>query len=485
MTINKIIKFRIILFLLLFASVCFFFYKAIIPSGKIIYTNNFEKENYFLGKLSPNERLATGDKKIENIIIANPVYFNLYTPRTFDKAILKYRYKNTAKTPLIETGVLVDKNAWRYDLQPVENRLIDQLSLVWNQIRDGDEMLLIRPETLGGEYGINYSGIKDFILNPPEFNKIAAYNYNLSFNYILDDYQPSESITQDIPALRGAYQFFVYLKNEDLYLDFIFYDLNKNKDSDDFDIRLYFNDELIDFKRIEDDNNISDNGEVSKENNFQFKLANLPEGAYKIEVKANNDIITKIIKSRHKKMAFIHKIELFNAGKEDIKLYTDSNSIQATTIFPESLQIIKVNENNFDINETYKQFEILTDNYGASSEILLQKDGLILSGDGVFAFSQYSLINPKIKKADYNLDVNKAGIDYIIAKYKSPLKTGEWSVAEVEIDLAQAYRENNKSSFIISAPALKQEYNKELYFDLIEIELSGRGLFDKINDFWN
>ena len=485
MTINKIIKFRIILFLLLLASICFFFYMVIVPSGKIVYINDFTKENYFLGKLSPAERLIAGDKKIENIIIANPVYFNLYTPRTFDKAILKYRYKNTAETPLVETGVLVDKNAWRYDLQPVENKLIDQLSLVWNEISDGDEMLLIRPEILGGEAGINYSGIKDFISNPPGFDKIAAYNYNLNLNYFLEDYQPNEVIVQNTPALRGAYQFFVYLKNEDLDLDFIFYDLNKNKDSDDFDIRLYFNDELIDFKHIEDDGNATDNGKASHESSFHFKLANLPEGAYKIEVKANNDIITKTIKSPHKKMAFIHKIELFNAGNQDIKLYTDSNSIQATTIFPESLQVIKINENILDINETYKQFEILTDDNSTSSEILLQKDGLTLSGDGVFAFEPFSLINPKIKKADYNLDVNKLGIDYIIAKYKSPKKTDEWSVAEVEIDLAQAYRENNKNSFIISAPALKQEDKKELYFDLIEIELSGRSLFDKINDFWN
>jgi len=485
MTINKIIKFRIILFLLLFMSVCFFFYRAIVPSGKIIYTNNFEKENYFLGKLSPSERLIASDKKTENIIIANPVYFNLYTSRTFDKAILKYRYKNTAKISLIETGVLVDKNAWRYDLRPVENRLIDQLSLVWNEIREGDETLLIRPETLGGEESASYSNIKDFISNPPSFDKIAAYNYNLNLNYIINNYQPNEIIAQNIPALRGAYQFFVYLKNEDLNLDFVFYDLNKNKDPDDFDIRLYFNDELIDSKHIEDDSNISDNGKISQESNFQFKLANLPEGTYKIEVKANNDIITKTIKSPHKKMAFIHKLELFNLGKQDIKFYTDSNLIQATTIFPESLQIVKVNKNNLDINETYKQFEILTDNQNTSSEILLQKDGLILSGDGVFAFSPYSLINPKIKKADYNLDVNKAGINYIIAKYKTPEKSGEWSIAEVEVDMAQAYRENGKSSFIISVPTLKQEDNKELYFDLIEIELSGRGLFDKINDFWN
>ena len=484
MVINKIVKFRIILFLLLFTSVCFFFYKAVVPSGKIIYVNNFEKENYFLGKLSPSERLSVSDKKIENIIIANPVYFNLYTPRTFDKAILKYRYKNLSKIPLIETGVLVDKNAWRYDLRPVENMLIDQLSLVWNKIIEGDKMFLSRPETLGGSASTSYSRIKDFISNPPSHNEIAAYNYNLNLNYFLEDYQSDEFIIQNIPAVRGDYQFFVYLKNEDLDLNFIFYDLNKNKDPDDFDIRLYFNDELIDFRHIKDDGNTGDNGEFSEENIFQFKLANLPEGAYKIEVKANNDIITKAIKSRHKKMAFIHKFELFNAGNQDIRLYTDSNSIQATTIFPESLQDIKVNKNNLHVNETYKQFEILTE-HSTSSEILLQKDGLILSGDGVFAFNPASLINPKIKKADYNLDVNKAGINYIIAKYKAPEKSDGWSIAEVEIDLTQSYRENDKSSFIISVLALKREDKKELYFDLIEIELNGRSLFDKINNFWN
>ena len=87
--------------------------------GKITYKNNFKIENFFIGKLTPRERVNEPKNGVQSII-GDPVYFNLWTPRKFEKAkvILKYKrqiantYNDQAAqniNPIIELGVLSDK----------------------------------------------------------------------------------------------------------------------------------------------------------------------------------------------------------------------------------------------------------------------------------------------------------------------------------------------------------------------------------------
>ena len=120
---NLVIKFRIIFWLILAGIVSWLLYMAIVPSGQITYVSDFSSSNYFIKKLSPAERVEIPVNGVQNII-GDPVYFSLRTPRRFDSAILTIKYKNETGLPIIETGVLVDKKIWRYDLEPKENKII-------------------------------------------------------------------------------------------------------------------------------------------------------------------------------------------------------------------------------------------------------------------------------------------------------------------------------------------------------------------------
>ncbi|MCX6796691.1 MAG: hypothetical protein NTW06_04320, partial [Candidatus Falkowbacteria bacterium] len=166
----SIIKFRIILWSLLGLVVLWLLYMGIVPSGKITYDTDFKNDNFFIKKLTPAERVDEIKRNVppslfqsfgeaSQKIIGDPVYFSLRTPRRFNSANIEIKYKNNSELPIIETGVLVDKIVWRYNTKPIENRVIDQLSVKWNMIKSGETIFLQREK--------KYKSVEEFLKNLP------------------------------------------------------------------------------------------------------------------------------------------------------------------------------------------------------------------------------------------------------------------------------------------------------------------------------
>jgi len=85
------------------------------------------------------------------------------------------------------------------------------------------------------------------------------------------------------------------------------------------------------------------------------------------------------------------------------------------------------------------------------------------------------------------LDVNKDGINYVLANYRIPSDDGEWKTAEVEFDLTKAYSEDGKYSFLISIPGLRADDGVDDYIEIggIKIDLRGRTLFGALKNKFN
>lgn len=473
---KNIRKIRVFLWAGLFALVFWLFWMAIVPSGKIVYINSFGKKNEFIQKFTPQERILL-DSRSSVKIIGEPVYFSLRTPRVFEKARFTIKYKNNSDFSIIEIGPLVDKNLWRYRLKPIENKILDRLSFNWEKTREGDLLLLQRkdlPEDL------KFDSIDKFLNNLPMAEKIAVYNYKLEYEYIMEDYKSTEEERILDYPLRGNFSFYTYIKDEDLFFDFEITDINQNKDEDSVSLFLYYQNQLIDSLYLEDDGISEDSSKKTEARNLKIKSIGLPEGVYKIEIKANNDIITEKIKTIQSKIAFLNKIWLHSGDKEDLKIFTDSRNINAQTINPGSLQKIKIGNQELEIGETYKIFSIGSD--AGTKEIILEKDDVILSGNGMFSFFEEDFFNPKIKGLDSSLDLDAEGVDYVLAEYREPEEIGEWRVTEVDFDIAEAYREFYKNSFLISVLGLRADDDIDDYIEIdeIRVELRGRSLWGKI-----
>lgn len=469
----NIILLRIVLWSILLFVIVIFSYLSVSPSGKVIYSNDFSKDSSFVSGFSPKERFEVlGDSRK---IIANPVYFNLFTPREFDKAILNIKYKNIIderenkrSNRTIEAGILVDKNIWRYNLLPIENKIVDQLSLVWNvQEKDGLKLL---------QRNKNYNSVDDFLNNLPSRDELALYNYDLATEYILGEYQSTSTQTEIKQAIRGPFQFYTYIKEESLDFSFDVLDINENKDQDRVDVNLYYNDKLIATRRLEDDGVDGDSGEASPLRQLHFYEEALPEGVYKIEFRVNDDIIIDSIKTKQQKVSFVNNIWLYNENNLNFNLYVTGKVLHAKTTFPSSLQTLQIGSSSLEIEETYKQFSKNISSPKKYQAVHFEKDGVILSSDGVFTFNPESLINPKVKKVDNNININAEGINYVLARYEGPKEKNGWKQAKVEFDLRKAYREDGNYSFLISAPSflLNDNLDNGILVDNIEVVLQGK-----------
>jgi hypothetical protein len=454
----------------------------IVPLGHISYISNFKTTNYFIKKITPSERiesLPSGNKKI----ISDPVYFSLFTPRRFDEAkvALKFKVEGVENfMPIIELGALNDKNIWRYDLRPLDNEIINKLSGGWNKLESGDKILLQREASSTKKY---YS-IDEFMNNPPDSDQIALYNSDLKRDFKILGYKASKIQTNKIEfPIRGDFQFYTYIKGEDLDFYFKFSDINQNKDRDPVGINLYYKNTLIDSRSISDDGANIEAGGKTETKQIRFTVPGLPEGDYKLEVKVNDDIITNEMLSPQTKIVFINKVRL-SINADDARLYTNSQKIQLLTTNPGSLQKVKISGNELNIDKTYEQFVWL--NNSPLADLELKKGDITISGNGLFSFRKDQFFNPIIKKLDSTFNIDQTGINYILASYKLPIKQGEWLTAEAKFDLTRAYRENGNYNFLISASGLENNIGNKngIILESIKIDLKGADIFSYLKKFF-
>jgi hypothetical protein len=481
---NFRLKLRIIWIAILAVAVLALIWLAIIPSGKITYSTNFKGFNDFISQLTPKERINSEKDGTEDII-GDPGYFSLRTPRPFSQAKVTIKFQASQNLPIVEAGVSTDGRTWQYDLQPLYNAKLEDLTKNWTALRQGGLLLLQRTQ--------QYATVNDFLKNLPPVDQVAVYNYNLKTNFSLPDYQPQHGTSTMCRPLVGAYQFYTYIKNENLSDDFVFQDLNKIAGTNPVDINVYSGDQLIDDEHLDDDGVIDGSGAQKPWRHLQLDLANLPEGIYKIDIRADGDIVTRSIVTGQSKMAFINNLPLADAPEVScgLNLFTDGQTFSVQTSHPADLGRIIISQSGnstssqeLDVSQTYQIFTA-GNLPPEGSQIVLSHGGISLSGDGLFSFDSSQLIDPRIKTVDAGFNADSEGVNYVLARYTPPVKEGDWLVASADFNLNEAYRMWNKYYFLLSAPGLSASDSiaDKVRIKSIKIDLTGTSLWSKISNF--
>ena len=453
--------FRFGLWSAIFLVAIWFVLAGVALTGQVAYETDFFEPHYHLSPLTPAERafwVSDGQGQYYELR-GEPVYFSLRTLRRFDQARLTLVLEDLDSASVVEAGVLYDQTIWRYDMRPLVNSDLDKLSRLWEAKQSGDILFLQKER--------KYQSFEDFLSALPGRAETAVYYYDLpeSFTPAIT-YNPCQE-TVSVPwPIRGAFQIYAYINNEDLDFSFSGRDLNENQDTDDIRLIVYYQQAVIQDKILADAGLDGQSGSVRSWTE-QLLLAGLPAGVYKIEIKANDDIITDRMATKQKLFSFDRRLRI--AGAEDIRLFTDSARVAAVTSNPASLGTIKVGDNILELSETYRQFEALTGT--ATAEISFPRGDIILSGDGVFSLSADQLVNPRWRRLGRDLDLSE--IRYIIAHYQTPPVREGRTRAQAVFDLRGAYRENGEYGFIISLPGFK-ETDRPIRLRSLKVELTGR-----------
>jgi len=465
------------------------------PWGSATYQINYPvKHNLlggkgFIGQFTPLDRVEINSGQMAKIS-GDPVYFSVFTPRTFSEAKITITYQNnlTSSTPIIEAGVLVDNIVWRYKLASLENKIIDENFKNWNELRDGNILLLQKNK--------NFSTVSDFlntlknkedILCPKSNlkNCLAIYNIDSLSNYFPEDLLPKS--VPDFKAinvpLQGTHQFyFIASGDKELKFDLDFVDLNLNKQSDPIIISIYKQDTKIYSTTIADDFGTETSGQVR---NFfvplSYQSISSSSNLYKLEIKAGEDVVIKKITKAPSALNVIGRLHPVTVPNLPLSLWTDSSVISVTTNNPASRQTLKYGNSNFSLPEPYLPYEFESEETGLK-KISLNRDDVILSSNGIFSFSSDDFFNPEFKKLDKNFILNQE-IEYVLAEYPTPQKiNNNLMAATVILNTKEAYREKGKYSFIISVPGLSLVNQGNLMIKSIKVEFSGRNVLDKIKE---
>ena len=146
-------------------------WQAVVPTGTLAVSWEPGQHSAFIDPLRPDQRVAESQKfkgEAEEALVGDPVYTYLRPPRQFDSVTVRFWFDDTAGVPILEAGGITASNpAEVYDLQPLENTLIDNSK--WPALDENGLMLLQRVPT--------YTSVADFLAHPPAGNKIATYHY--------------------------------------------------------------------------------------------------------------------------------------------------------------------------------------------------------------------------------------------------------------------------------------------------------------------
>jgi len=476
MNLNKIRLFFILLSLLFLLV---FIYLKVSPLGTWACNSNFSSQNHlFLGtgcfsKPSPNDRFLK-EKNIK--MIGDPLYFSLYSPRNFDKLNLEIKFKANLdeNNPVIEAGLLVNKDLFHYQLKPVYNFWLEDYKSDWQKISQDDDIEKLLIDNCQ-EIPLNFC-LAQYNLDKNERNYLPRFSTD----------KETKNIKHDL-ALRGHHSFYIYLKDDsDLNLKLQAKDLNLNQDKSPITIDVYSYNDLI-YSEIFPDNRLEEKGSRETSDYFDLEvfLSSLPEGFYRLDLKANDDIVFNNLSIESSILSWRRRLWFYHEIDREINLLTDSKVLQVKVQNPSAFQDLIFANENLKLKELYKQYEIMNkdNNDDLYYNISFKGGGLLLEGPGVFAFSEDKLFNPNYSRLDR---FYQKQAKFVFDNYEEVKRLDDgYYLANLNFDLAGVYREDNKYNLIISVPGLRVEDKRENFVEIKNIKaiFSGKTLFEKINEF--
>jgi hypothetical protein len=407
------------------------------------------------------------------------VYFTTNFPFNFDTATVKVYFQNPSNEQTFSIG-FQDQSTWHYNTLPFDAPFLNNLK--WK--KNGNDTVLYQKKQ-------NYLSADNFFSNPPHNAIIGTFNYDSDIGnskVTIPNYKPQTKETVINTPLRGRQVLYAYLQNEPFHMTIEKQDLNWYADPDTVTITVY-KDNILVYQAIAGDDGIKD-GSHRVMPPTDITISNpgpgLPEnGVYKIVIDANGDTIIKSIKTNLHKIVFANSI--FPVANSDAysgiasstsptSVYTNALSLSATAIHTTSEQIITVGKQQVNLNELNIPITIIPTDL--LTKVVIPKSDVVLNGfQGYFAFTPDEYFTPSnyfVLPVNTSDDLNL--VDYLVTTYHPSYRENGWLVNEQTFDLSTAYSINNKLSWLIDSPQLKQNSGSLIIKD-IQITFHKNGWF--------
>lgn len=421
--------------------------QELVPTGAFVVTHAVGDASPFIDALLPDARVSDGDT-----VVDDPVFFFVHPHRHFDAVDAEVWFRNDG-APILELGGLGNVEAQAYDLKPLQNLAIDDST--WSRLDQNGTVLLQRTPT--------YASIPDFLSNPPPVSEVATYQADLPTPFVLAGYAPSSVSRAVDVTLRGYHEFKTYVKDETLSFDFAYMDMNRDEGADPISLVVTNAAGVpVGDARASDDGDLSDNARPSERRHVALSIPNLPEGAYKVQMQSGRDIFWRTITTTQQKIVFLNNVFLgdevgYQPSPRPVTFWTEAKHLSFTTRHVEGLQTVVDMLSSgppLTIDEPYKRFAYEVGQIGVVP-IRTERGDLEVTADGHVAFSYDQYFNPDPVRLWIDTDLDRLGVNYVLAEYVSPETRGEWKVARATFDTDALVLDEGSWKFAFSAPGIK------------------------------
>lgn len=450
----KILKVLVQVFIVAIPVLVFFWLlqKDITPGGRFAVEYRVDALSPFVDRFLPDARVqapTAGPDGSYSLVVDEPAYAAVHTPGDFDTLEATLLFQNTDQ-PIIELGILQNEDPLQYDLQPIQNLLIDGSS--WSRIEENGLVFLQREKV--------YTSIADFLAQPPHRDAIATYHFDLPDAYRIPGYTSQNALTTTEVSLRGYHEITTYIKNEPLLLQADFMDMNREYGEDPVSL-LVFNEtgEVVAEEMLVDDGMIENTNRGSSLRSLTLVKNDLPEGVYKIILKANRDIFFRRIVTRQRYITFVGSVYLGDeVGYKDsvtpVQFYTSGKHLSFFTYHADAVQRIGIGSGSLNLPEAQTRYDYNVTDDGLVAVSAASGD-FTMTQDGLTAFSRDQFFNPYPTRLTSTTDLDALGINFIIARYATPLLENGWLKATATFDLKTAWKKGEDIKLILSAPGIK------------------------------
>lgn len=445
--------------------------KWFVLGGVLVVGHEVGEASPFIDELKPETRVgevyANEAGEAVQAIQGDPAFFFVHPHRDdfFDTVVFEVWFKNES-LPIVELGGLARVNPESFTLYPLHNRLIDESS--WNRIEEGGRVLLQREQT--------YDSIDDFLAKPPPRDRVAVYRESFDVPYRLDGYQPTTSTQTIDVSVRGHHEFKTYIRDETLSFVFDYMDMNRDEGADVVRATV-FNEtgQPVAEARADDDGNTGDDA-VADQGLKRLALAApaLPEGVYKVVLDTTRDVFFRRITTPQQKIVFLNTIFIgdevgYAEPWKGATLYTQAKRVRFQTRHAQGVQTLTAGDQVLDIAQPYEWYTLTLVDDGLASITVPIGDVEIVT-EGKFAFSPSQYFNPDPVSLNAYTQIERLGVDYVLARYQSPRQEGDWLIATVPFVAWDLYEEDRTWKFSFSTPLI-DELDAELLIHRIDTRL--------------
>ncbi len=398
-------------------------------------------------------------------IVEEPVHFDVRLPQSFDTATVRLFY--AGEPNIVEIGGLASREAWAYELEPAENRLINELA--WPKLTQ-DTLTLYQRQP-------KFISIAEFLTNVPA-SGVATYRAHVASRLRIPGYVPQTRERTFTTAFRGTTAIKAYLENEVLDFSFLIQDVNRHEGADVLTVNATLDDAAVARVVRVDDGNVGADGKLSSTLEVHVRSEKPLTGIVRLDLSAPDDIFFRETRTTQQKFVFLNAFYAadhvgYLPDPAPLELVMSGQRLTAQTAHPEAFQTISAGTLTLMVNDINRRFSVLTRSeprVGGVTDVRAPYADVRLLAPGVFAFSRDTFFNPEAIPFTWETDVDKDGINYVLTTYRAPHQNGEFKMAEVEFAVNKLSLKNRTATFTISVPGIEYQ-QKELRIAGIEVVL--------------